>query len=1038
MGLCGKDKRVYPRLEIIEPAAFSPSMTNRRMWRSMDELAGDERVLAAARREFPTLLDRLIDAPSRREFLRLMGASLALAGIEGCNIRQPEEKIVPYVRAPEEIIPGKPLYYATAMTLAGASLGLLVESQMGRPVKVEGNPLHPANPEIMAAANAAAKRSLRFGATDAFAQAVVLSLYDPDRSQTVLRGGQIDTWESFFTELRGQLEKLTATGGRGLRLLTETVVSPTLADQIRLLVEKFPGAQWHQYEPINDDNALAGARLAFDADVAPLYDFTQADVILSLDDDFLVDGPMRLVDARGFAERRKVDGAAGASMNRLYMLETSRSLTGGVADHRLAVGPAGVFEIAREVARALGLQLAIPMEPQAGRVSKEWVEAVVDDLQKSRGRSMVRAGRTQPPVVHALAHWLNATLGNVGTTVEYREAVAARPDSQANSIRALADDMRAGNVSTLVILNGNSAFDAPADLNFGEALAGVAFTVHLNDYHNETSSQCLWHIPAAHVLESWGDTRAADGTASIVQPLIAPLYWGKSSHELMAALFGDPEAKSHDLVRGYWQRWHQSSGAGASFETVWQTAVHDGVMAGTRSSPSKSTVRGNLADVIERELTKADQSHGVTMHVSFRPDSSVWDGRFANNGWLQELPRPFTKLTWNNAALVSPAVAANQQLESGDIVEVTTNDGLLEIPVIVAPGHPDQTVTLHLGYGRTAAGRIGNGVGTNVYPLRTSDATWFAGIKQLRKTGRRAPLATTQHHHLLDGRDLVRAGTAAGFATSPKHPKFMEAAENTSPRESLYPQREWTGYQWGMVVNQSACFGCNACVVACQAENNIPIVGEDQVARGREMHWLRIDNYYDGSSHDPITYHQPMLCMHCEMAPCEVVCPVDATTHSDEGLNEMTYNRCVGTRYCSNNCPYKVRRFNFYDYNAELRQNATLQLRPNPDVTVRSRGVMEKCTYCVQRINEARITSEKEERTIGDGEILTACQAACPAQALTFGNLNDAASAVSKLANSSLTYSVLGELNTRPRTTHMAVVRNPNPALHSASDEPTS
>ncbi|HEY4231796.1 MAG TPA: TAT-variant-translocated molybdopterin oxidoreductase [Lacipirellulaceae bacterium] len=1007
------------------------------MWRSLDELAGDPRVMALARREFPSLLDRLVDAPSRREFLRLMGASLALAGLEGC-IRQPEEKIVPYVRAPEQIIPGKPLYYATAMTHGGASLGLLVESQMGRPVKVEGNPLHPAVPEVMSKANDATKSSLRFGATDAFAQAIVLSLYDPDRSQTVIHAGQIDTWESFYTQLRERLEKDTTTGGAGLRVLSEAVISPTLVDQIEALLKRFPGAKWHQYEPINEDAAIAGARLAFGASIVPSYDLAQADVILSLDADFLVDGPQRLVDGRAFAERRKVGGANAGSMNRLYMVETGRTQTGAVADHRLAVGPREVIQFTWAIAAAFGLQSAKSRFSEVIGVSQSWIDVVVGDLRKSRGRSVVLAGRMQPPVVHALAHWLNQALGNIGTTVTYRDPIVARAELNSESMRELTEGVRAGEVSTLIMLGGNPAYNAPAELKFGEVLAGVPFTVHLSEYVDETSAQCGWHIPAAHLLESWSDTRAADSTASIVQPLIAPLYGGKTSHELVAALLGDPDAKSHDLVRGYWERWHQRRGASDSFDAIWRTALHDGVVAGTQMPPVIRTLRPDIANALEHELDAINELPNAELQIAFRPDPSVWDGRFANNGWLQELPRPFSKLTWNNAVLVSPATAAEHSLKSGDVVEIVISSGSVKLPVVVVPGHPRQTVTVHIGYGRTAAGRIGNSVGVNIYPLRTSDAPWFAGIDRLKKTGTRVNLATTQHHHLLEGRNLIRTGTLAEFVAAPQHPKFMDVDEDTNPQESLYPQREWAGYQWGMVVNQSACFGCNACVVACQAENNVPIVGADQVSRGREMHWLRIDNYYDGSPDDPETYHQPMLCMHCEMAPCEVVCPVAATTHSDEGLNEMTYNRCVGTRYCSNNCPYKVRRFNFFDYNAELRENATMQLRPNPDVTVRSRGVMEKCTYCVQRINEARITTEKQDRTIHDGEIVTACQAACPAEALTFGNLNEATSAVAQLAKSSLNYSVLGELNTRPRTTHLAVVRNPNPALRHTSDESTT
>jgi molybdopterin-containing oxidoreductase family iron-sulfur binding subunit len=520
-----------------------------------------------------------------------------------------------------------------------------------------------------------------------------------------------------------------------------------------------------------------------------------------------------------------------------------------------------------------------------------------------------------------------------------------------------------------------------------------------------------------------------------VQPLIAPLYGGKTAHEMLAALMGNLNATSHDLVRDYWRRRFGPSPDEAEFERAWKTALHDGVVPGTQAEVRTPVLRDDFASVAAEQLARVARPQEEQLQLTLRADHSVWDGRFANNAWLQELPRPFTKLTWDNAALLAPRTAAQFQLKTGDIAEIETRAGRIEMPVFVVPGHPRQTVTLHVGYGRERAGRVGNNVGTNVYALRTSEAMWFADVIDIRSTGRTYPLATTQHHHHMAGRHLVRAGTLAEFLAAPEQPAFMAVKEHASPESSLYPERAYDGYKWGMVVNQSACIGCNACVVACQAENNIPVVGKDQVARGREMHWLRIDNYYEGHAATPAVYHQPVLCMHCEYAPCEPVCPVAATSHSDEGLNEMTYNRCIGTRYCSNNCPYKVRRFNFYDYQAELRQDAVQQLQPNPDVTIRSRGVMEKCTYCVQRINVARIAADKEDRLIRDGEILTACQAACPTQALTFGNLNDAQSAVHELSESSLNYSLLGELNTRPRTTYLAALRNPHPALEEHNQE---
>jgi Fe-S-cluster-containing dehydrogenase component/anaerobic selenocysteine-containing dehydrogenase len=993
----------------------------------MPELAGDDVVREAIGPEFAEHADLPPDEPTRRHFFKIMGASAALAGSGGCF--QPQEQIVPYVRAPEQIIPGKPLYYATAMTYAGASLGLLVETHMGRPTKVEGNPLHPAVPEVMAQANErAADGRLRFGATDPYGQAIVLSLYDPDRSQTVLRRGQIDTWEFAYSDLRAVLERLAPSGGTGLRLLTEMVVSPTLAEQIQQLLAQYPNARWHQYEPIHDDNALAGARLAFGEDVSCAY-LERPDVVLSLDADCFANGPMRLQHARQF--RWQHLGPGGAAMSRLYMVETSRTLTGAAADHRLPVGPQGVLAFAAAVARELGLELPARIEVDNSEIPPAWLDAVVEDLAAARGRSIVIAGRGQPPLVHAIAHWLNGALGNVGNTVAYHAPVAARSELVVETIRELAADIKAKQVSALIILGGNPAYDAPADLAFAESLENVPFSLHLSQYADETSDRCTWHVPETHLFESWGDTRAADGTASIVQPLIAPLYGGKTAHGIMAALLGNPNANPYDIVRDHWQRRFGSAEGDPEFERAWKTALHDGILAGTQAAPQTPALRDDFASAAGEQLGQlaiGQAQEEPILQLTFAADHSVWDGRFANNAWLQELPRPFTKLTWDNVALLAPRTAEQYRLKTGDVAQIETSAGAIEIPVFVVPGHPRQTITLHLGYGRQRAGRVGN-VGTNVFPLRTSDAMWSAPIAGLRNTGRTYPLATTQHHHLMAGRNLVRSGTLAQYLAAPEHPEFVAAGAHEGPEVSMYPEREYDGYKWGMVVNQSSCVGCNACVVACQAENNIPVVGKDQVARGREMHWLRIDNYYAGDPANPAVYHQPVLCMHCEYAPCEPVCPVAATTHSDEGLNEMTYNRCIGTRFCSNNCPYKVRRFNFYDYSAELRDDPVRQLRPNPDVTIRSRGVMEKCTYCVQRINVARIAADLEDRHIRDGELLTACQAACPTQALTFGNLNDAQSAVRELADSSLNYSLLGDLNTRPRTTYLAAVRNPHPAL---------
>jgi molybdopterin-containing oxidoreductase family iron-sulfur binding subunit len=955
--------------------------------------------------------------------------------VQGC-VEQPQEQIVPYVEAPEKLVPGKPLYYATAMTHDGAAIGLLAESHMGRPVKVEGNPLHPAVPEIMAGAPAESR--VRFGATDAFAQASVLSLYDPDRSQAVTRNGQITTWTAFLAELANQLGPLQERDGQGLRLLTGTVVSPTLGSQLQALLEQFPQFVWHQYEPVNHDNTILGSRLAFGEDMVTVAQVERADIILSLDADFLSEGPDHLQYARGFANRRRAPQDAvhgGPAMSRLYVVESTATLTGATADNRLATSPQGVADFALACARGLGFAGG-PGGQGVDALPPQWVSAVVEDLQATRGRSLVLVGREQPPVVHALAHWMNQTLGNIGTAIQYRAPVAARPEIHGESLRSLVGAMQNGQVNALVILDCNPVYDTPADLNFAAALRKVPFSTHWSLYQDETTAVCQWHVPATHLLESWSDTRGADGTATIVQPLIAPLFGGKTAHELIAAISGQSQLTSYEIVRDYWRR-RQSEveSTAGNFEDWWKTALHDGIVAGTQSQVHTPTLRADFDDTLASELqTTSGLAAARQLELCFRPDPSVWDGRFANNGWLQELPRPLTKLTWDNAALISPTLASQQQLRTGDVVEIASGDNSIRIPVMVVPGQPANSVTLPLGYGRHRAGRVGNGVGVNVYPLRMSDAMWTAQATSFRKTGETYPLAVTQHHHLMEGRHIVRAGTLAQLVADAEHPAFMRVGHTSAPDVSMYPEWKYEGYKWGMSINQSACIGCNACVVACQAENNIPIVGKDQVARGREMHWLRIDHYREGPTENPSHYHQPMLCVHCELAPCEPVCPVEATTHSSEGINEMTYNRCVGTRYCSNNCPYKVRRFNFLDYNQPLETDPIAQLRPNPDVTVRERGVMEKCTYCIQRINAARITAEKEDRRIGDAEVITACQAACPTEAIIFGDLNDSRSAVLRAKQSVLDYAVLGELNTRPRTTHLAAVRNPHPALAQTTD----
>ena len=964
------------------------------LWRSLDDLehGGALRERLAQRPSWQAHYDA-----DRRAFLKLMSASLALAGLAGCT-REPQEKILPYVNAPEGQVAGEPRYYASANVVGGFALGVLVESNMGRPTKVEGNALHPAS----------------LGGTDVFAQASVLDLWDPDRSQSVTHGGVISTWEAFAATLQQRLRLLRQRQGDGLRILTGTVTSPTLAAQLRQWLVGWPKAQWHQYEPINRDNVLDGTRLAFGTPLDVRHRFDRANVVLSLDADFLGTGPARVRDARDFVDRHATHGAT-ASSNRLYAIASTPSLTSAYADHALALRGGDVAAAARRMAKHLGLAIADESTP-AG-LPDAWLAACARDLASQRGASLVIAGDRQPAHVHALAHAMNAHLGNAGTTVTYAEPAVANPGNQLQSLASLTDDMQARRVDTLVVIGGNPAYDAPRDLRFAERLRDVGMAVHLGLHDDETSARCQWHLPAAHFLETWSDARAADGTVTILQPLIAPLYDGRSAHEIVSMLADGTPRSSYAIVRDFWQ-----SKLGPDFETAWQTALQKGIVAGSAPAERAVTLRDAALAGPAAPAHAPAASAETALELQFVPDASVHDGRHANNAWLQELPRPLTKLTWDNAVLVAPALAQRLGLANEDVVELHYGDATVAGPVWIVPGHPDDALSVSLGYGRTRAGRVGNGHGFDAYPLRTSGNPWFARGVTLRKTGRRYNLATTQHHHAMEGRDIVRVATLDEFRRDGRPVGGKGSARENG---TLYAPFAYDGYKWGMTVDLGACIGCNACTIACQAENNIPTVGKDQVAVGREMHWIRVDRYYDGAPHAPRTYFQPVPCMQCERAPCELVCPVEASVHDAEGINVQVYNRCVGTRFCSNNCPYKVRRFNFLQYSDQ--HTESLAGQRNPEVTVRIRGVMEKCNYCLQRIANGRIEADKENRRIRDGEVVTACQAVCPTRAITFGDLNDATSAVNAQKASPLDYALLAELNTEPRTSYLAKLRNPNP-----------
>lgn len=1016
----------------------------KQFWRSLDELADTPAFHELLSREFPQGAAELNDSLSRRTFLKLMGASLALAGLSGCTaaIKQPQEKVAPFTRIPITQTPGIPIYYATALSLDGFGIGVAVKNNDGRPTKVEGNPNHPAS----------------LGATDIFAQAEILSLYDPERPETVLNRGAISTWDLLVQDLNSVVQVQRALNGQGLRILTPTITSPTLAAQLDEFLTTFPSARWIQYDPVGRSNTYEGTRLAFGEPLEPRYNFENVDVVLSLDADFVAEGPGRVRYARDFMRRRTIR-SGDAEMNRLYIVEPVLSNTGIVSDHRLRLKAGAVAGFAGALAAGLGVAGASADTAGLPETAAPFLAAAISDLQAAGARALVLAGEAQPPVVHALAHAINVALGAVGSTVEYTDPVAARPGDQTVALRELVSDLNAGSVEVLVVIDSNPAHTAPADLAFADAMAKAKLKVVLSPYDDETAVLADWFVPMAHALESWGDVRAYDGTASIVQPLILPLYGGRAPHELLGALLGQAATTDYDSVRTYWT--NQSGLADQAFDDFFNTALSDGLIADSRL-PARSV---SLASGVSFDIP-AIPAEGL--ELNFRPDPSIWDGRYANNGWLQELPKPTTKLTWDNAALMSPSTAIRllnlendtrlnpAQLNSTDefereqalerltninnsVVELVYQGRTLRMPVWIVPGHADDTVTLNLGYGHTQGGTGAKGTGFNTYSLRTSDTPWFGSGLEVRPTDEVYQLVSTQDHWTLEGRDIVRVGELEKFRANPNYLQEEAAVERFGQPEvnhqSLMPGFDYSkGNQWGMVIDLTTCIGCNACVIACQAENNIPVIGKDQVSRGREMHWIRIDRYFAGANFDnPQTYVMPMTCQQCEQAPCELVCPVAATVHDAEGLNNMVYNRCVGTKYCSNNCPYKVRRFNFYQY-SNL-EEASLKLMRNPQVTVRNRGVMEKCTFCVQRISAARIRSKVENnRPIADGEVVTACQQVCPTQAITFGNINDQNSQVTAARQAPQRYTLLDELNTLPRVTYLARLSNPIAALNEGSE----
>ncbi len=989
-------------------------------WRSLSELENSPEFEEFLHREFPEAASEFPQGVSRRRWLQLMGASLALAGLSGC--RYQTEKIVPLAVRPENQIPGKPRRYATSVELAGAVRHLLVTCRDGRPTKVEGNPDHPYSR----------------GASDAFSQASILDLYDPDRSSEPRQqsGGQTftKTWEDFQRFASTHFGELKRTDGEGLCVLVEPTKSVSLRHMLAALRAAYPKAGVFQYASVSRENERAGSILAFGEAIRTHYVLNNARAIVCLDADVFGEHPASVRLARDYAAGR--DPESG-SMNRLYAVESQFSITGAAADHRLPMRSSDIGGFLADLEARVQEMLDsddVKPPPKAAPKRERLLYAAASDLLANRGKGVVAVGPRQPAQVHARVHRLNALLGNVGKTVLYTSEKHNEDGATIGDIYSLVQRMSDGSVDTLVILGGNPVYDAPADLQFSEALAKVKHAVHLSLYEDETSAKCEWHLPSTHPFEAWGDACAYDGAVCVSQPLVEPLLAGKSAIEVIAVLLGESDdaqaivRRSIDKVLGT-----------PLDDKAWRRLLHDGVLAD--SSLPFVTPELKVGDV--PASTSKDGSSDL--EIVFCSSPNVYDGRLANNGWLQETPGFLTKLTWDNAAIIAPQTAKERGVEHGTLVKLDLGGKAVEIPAFVLPGQAAGSIGVALGYGRTAVGHVGGSEADNVDPvgvdvgvLRTAVAMQFATGVTVSPTGREYTLATTQDHHAIDKVGLEETGRRVGELVRErtleeciKPPESHHDAGHHPPLESLWQEPSYEGHAWGMSIDLNSCIGCNACMVACQAENNVPIVGKDQVARGREMHWIRVDRYFRGDVDDPEVVHQPLTCHHCETAPCEQVCPVAATVHSQEGLNDMVYNRCVGTRYCANNCPYKVRRFNFFNNTKDLSEpnRELVQLAVNPEVTVRIRGVMEKCTYCVQRIQNTKIDARNEGRPIRDGEIQTACQQVCPTQAIQFGDLNQKTSRVAREHAGERAYGLLAELNVKPRTKYLERIRNPHPAL---------
>jgi MoCo/4Fe-4S cofactor protein with predicted Tat translocation signal len=979
---------------------------NKKYWRSFEQRENSQSLDNRFRGEFREGASALPSNLSRRNFLSLISASVALAGLTAC--RKPAEKIIPYVKAPEDIIPGITKQYATTMPFLTGAYGLVVESHEGRPTKIEGNALHPASK----------------GGSNLHMQAAILDLYDPDRAQRVLHDGVEKSRSDFLDFWQSRYPGLLSDKGAGLAVLSESFSSPTLFRLKKAFHKTFPQADWVTYEPVSDESIVSGYQMAAGVPGLPRYYMNKARIIAAFDADFIQSESENVIHIKEFAEGRRVDNP-DSQMNRLYVAEPAFTATGGMADHRLAVAGSNVGNLLTALANLLHINLPFPEASDAlNAKEKRWLQALAADLKDNRGQSLILAGRRQPAWVHALVFQLNESLNNNGATCEWFPLTDKTVSRLAN-LKTLTAKMNTNEIKTLIILGGNPVYNAPVDLNFSTILQKIPTIIHLSYDVNETSRLANWHLPRTHFLESWGDARAWDGSLSVIQPLIAPLFDNcRSIFETLFLVISGNEGSGYELVRESWQIFLSKP----DFENQWHRVLHDGILSESQLQPitrkAVSTLPQQLQTTVKTNQNNSDFRQ-ETLELALQVSPALFDGRFANNGWLQELPDSVSKLSWDNAALMSKNTAAQFGIENEDVVILKHHNYKLNLPTWILPGHADNSITVHLGYGRTVAGRIGSKIGSNGYRLFLSENPSFLSNITMIKSGRKHALSCTQDHNSMEGRPLVREAVLSDYQS---HPDFAGEMVEHPPLVSLWEEHSYKeGYQWGMAIDLNACVGCNVCVLACQSENNVPIVGKAQVRNGREMHWLRLDRYFSGEADTADMVMQPVACQHCENAPCEQVCPVAATVHDKEGLNLMTYNRCIGTRYCSNNCPYKVRRFNFFNYTKDLPE--IVQLGQNPDVTVRSRGVMEKCTYCLQRINRAKIEAKNAGREMADGAFQTACQQACPANAIVFGNINDPTSAVSVMKQSQRNYEMLAELNIKPRTSYLAKLRNPNPDL---------